>query len=302
MTAEEKQTVYTMLKTAADALCGYHASAFATEMPAFTDDTPVKTHTDTAASVCGVDAPMRTGEASTVLQTDASSEAFSPHQTVVADAHAGIPHVGTVIKTLAERIAACTRCPLAAGRTRTVPGTGVLTPAVVVVGEGPGHDEDIRGEPFVGPAGKLLDKMLAAVSLSRTANCFIANIVKCRPPNNRVPTTEEAAACEDFLRAQLLALRPAMILCAGSTAAKQLLKTSAGVTRLRGRLYDWNGIPVAVTYHPSALLRDARLKRPAWDDLKLMRAQLVALSPDYAAPFEAAHTPTPTAPLAVGNR
>lgn len=261
MTGEEKQTVYTLLKTAADALCGYSAPHFAGEMPVFADDI----------------AEPAAAEAAVQVAFPQQQPAFAPIPTENPQAQAS-----KTIADIAQKIASCTRCPLAAGRTKVVPGIGVLNPAVVVIGEGPGHDEDLRGEPFVGPAGQLLDKMLAAINLSRTTNCFIANIVKCRPPNNRVPTPDEAAACESFLQAQIFALKPKMILCAGSTAAKNLLKTTSGVTALRGRFYDWNGIPVSVTYHPSALLRDASLKRPAWDDLKLLRARLLELAPHYA--------------------
>jgi DNA polymerase len=189
------------------------------------------------------------------------------------------------LTAIAQKIAQCTRCPLANTRTNTVPGIGVAHPDVVVIGEGPGHDEDMQGEPFVGAAGQLLDKMLSAIKLSRHANCYICNIVKCRPPQNRTPFPEEAAACESFLQAQLSFLQPKMILCVGSTAAKNLLKTANGVTKLRGQFYDWNGIPVAVTYHPSALLRDASLKSPAWKDLQFFRDRLLTLAPDYATRF-----------------
>jgi uracil-DNA glycosylase len=192
------------------------------------------------------------------------------------------PDISDKISAITSKIAVCNRCPLAKTRTKTVPGIGVTNPVVLVIGEGPGYEEDQRGEPFVGPAGQLLDKMLAAINLSRQTNCFIANIVKCRPPQNRVPTPEEAAACASFLEAQIFTLKPQMILAVGSTAAKNMLKTTDGVTKLRGRFYNWNTIPLLVTYHPSALLRDAALKRPAWEDLKFFRSKLIELIPDYA--------------------
>ncbi|MDE6736157.1 MAG: uracil-DNA glycosylase [Treponemataceae bacterium] len=252
MTAEEKTTLYTLLKTAATNAYGYVPPAFSGNMPPFADD-------ETAAQ-----------------SADETRRTESPSQTENT-----VPSAGSQIAAIAQKIAACDRCVLARTRTNVVPGTGVTNPLVAVIGEGPGYEEDKRGEPFVGPAGQLLDKMLASIGLSRTENCFIANIVKCRPPNNRVPLPEEAAACESFLHAQLFALRPKMILCAGSTAAKNLLKTKNGVTRLRGQFYDWNGIPVAVTFHPSALLRDASQKRFAWEDLKMMRARLQEIAPEY---------------------
>ena len=133
----------------------------------------------------------------------------------------------------------------------------------------------------MGQAGKLLDKMLASISLDRKKNCFIANIVKCRPPHNRDPQPEESEACSVFLQAQTALLKPAMILCMGRIASQSLLKTETGINRLRGRFYEIQGIPVLCTYHPSALLRNAELKRPAWEDLKMFRTKLEQLVPDY---------------------
>lgn len=263
MTAEEKTTIYTLLRTAATNAYGYVPPAFSGDLPPFADDeAPAQTADETQNPPARADNPAQ------------ESAVFPQTENAAPSAH-------DQIATIAQKIAACERCVLARTRTNVVPGIGVTDPLVAVVGEGPGYEEDKRGEPFVGPAGQLLDKMLASIGLSRTENCFIANIVKCRPPNNRVPLPEEAAACESFLHAQLFALKPKMILCAGSTAAKNLLKTKNGVTRLRGQFYDWNGIPVAVTFHPSALLRDASQKRFAWEDLKMMRARLQEIAPEY---------------------
>ena len=178
------------------------------------------------------------------------------------------------IQSIADKIKNCTRCGLCQRRTNTVPGVGVEKPVVLVIGEGPGADEDARGEPFVGKAGQLLDKMLAAIQLSRQTNCFIANIVKCRPPNNRDPLPDEAAACRSYLDAQIHVLKPAMILAVGRIAIQNLLGTKEGINRLRGRFFEYQNIPVMATYHPSALLRDESLKRPAWEDLKVFRARL----------------------------
>lgn len=268
MTAEEKTTLYTLLKTAATNAYGYVPTAFSGGMPPFADDE--------AAAQTAVETQNPTARATAPAQ-----EATALPQAAEQQAENAAPSTSSQIAAIAQKIAACDRCVLARTRTNVVPGTGVTNPLVAVIGEGPGYEEDKRGEPFVGPAGQLLDKMLASIGLSRTENCFIANIVKCRPPNNRVPLPEEAAACESFLHAQLFALKPKMILCAGSTAAKNLLKTKNGVTRLRGQFYDWNGIPVAVTFHPSALLRDASQKRFAWEDLKMMRARLQEIAPEY---------------------
>jgi DNA polymerase len=151
-----------------------------------------------------------------------------------------------------------------------------------VVGEGPGADEDLSGRPFVGKAGQLLDKMLAAIGLYREKNCFIANVVKCRPPENREPLPEEAAACLPFLTRQIALLEPRIILCAGRIAAQTLLETGAPLGSLRGHWSDYKGIPLLPTYHPSALLRDEAKKRPAWEDLKVLRAKLSELDAAYA--------------------
>ena len=180
----------------------------------------------------------------------------------------------TALQNIARKIAACNRCRLCAGRTNTVPGVGVPNPIVLVIGEGPGADEDAKGEPFVGKAGQLLDKMLAAINLSRHTNCFIANIVKCRPPNNRDPMPDEAEACRSFLDAQIGILKPRLILAVGRIAAQNILNTTTGINKLRGQFFEYRGIPLLPTYHPSALLRNEDLKRPAWEDLKKFRARL----------------------------
>ena len=178
------------------------------------------------------------------------------------------------IESLASKILRCTHCQLARTRTNVVPGEGVSEPDVLVIGEGPGYDEDMQGRPFVGKAGMLLDKMLAAIGLDRKTNCFIANVVKCRPPQNRDPFPEEQEACFSFLEAQIKILKPRMILCMGRISAQKMLNTTEGVGRLRGNFYEYNGIPLMITYHPSALLRNQDLKRPAWEDLKKFKARL----------------------------
>lgn len=182
------------------------------------------------------------------------------------------------IQNIASKVASCNRCRLCAGRKNPVPGKGVPHPLVMVIGEGPGADEDATGEPFVGKAGQLLDKMLAAICLSRNTNCFIANIVKCRPPNNRDPMPDEADACRAFLDAQISVLKPKLILTLGRIAAQNLLNTTTGINRLRGQFFEYKGIPLLPTYHPSALLRNEDLKRPAWEDLKVFRSRLEELT------------------------
>ena len=189
------------------------------------------------------------------------------------------------LQLLAEQIARCSQCELCRNRTKTVPGFGSVNPVVMVIGEGPGADEDRSGLPFVGPAGQLLDKMLAAIQLSRHSNCFIGNVVKCRPPHNRDPKPEESSACAHFLHTQIEILKPKMILAVGRIAAQNLLETSDGIGKLHGRFFSYRNIPLMSTYHPSALLRDASLKKPAWEDLKLFRARLSESAPGYAEDF-----------------
>lgn len=193
----------------------------------------------------------------------------------------GLPSVdpaGDSLERVAGEVSACSACPLGGGRTRAVPGEGVERPLVMVIGEGPGAEEDASGRPFVGPAGQLLDKMLLSIGLSRETNCFIANVVKCRPPNNRDPSAEEVESCSAFLDRQLALLRPRIVLSLGRVSTQALLGTGEGITRLRGRLADYRGVPLLPTFHPSALLRDEALKRPAWEDLKLLRDFLASES------------------------
>jgi len=182
------------------------------------------------------------------------------------------------IEKIAAEIRGCKRCPLGAARTNAAPGEGVSQPLVLVIGEGPGADEDAQGRPFVGRAGQLLDKMLAAINLSRNTNCFIANVVKCRPPGNRDPKPEETAACAGFLKRQIVLLNPKFILVAGRVAAQTLLKTSEGINKLHGKFLNYYvdnmTFPLLITYHPAALLRNEDLKRPTWEDLKLLRSKI----------------------------
>jgi DNA polymerase len=168
---------------------------------------------------------------------------------------------------LKEAVRACTACPLHANRTQTVFGVGDENADWLFVGEGPGAEEDARGEPFVGQAGRLLDNMLAAVGLKRGDDVYIANILKCRPPGNRVPEPQEAAQCEPFLLRQIALIEPRLIVALGKTAASNLLRTDASLASLRGRLHDFRGRPVLVTYHPAYLLRNLPDKAKAWEDL-----------------------------------
>jgi DNA polymerase len=169
---------------------------------------------------------------------------------------------------LRDTVAACTRCPLHQSRTQTVFGVGNPDADWMIIGEAPGAEEDRRGEPFVGRAGKLLDEMMRAVGQGRDS-VFIANILKCRPPNNRDPEPEESAACRGYLERQIELVGPKLILAVGRVAAQLLLDTDTPVGRLRGSVYRLGDTPLVVTYHPAYLLRSPSQKRKAWDDLCL---------------------------------
>jgi uracil-DNA glycosylase len=170
---------------------------------------------------------------------------------------------------LKEAVRGCTACPLHATRKQAVFGVGDEKADWLFVGEGPGAEEDARGEPFVGQAGRLLDNMLASIGLKRGHGVFIANVLKCRPPGNRVPEPPEAAQCEPFLLRQIELIGPKLIVALGKTAASNLLRTEASLGSLRGRLHEFHGIPVLVTYHPAYLLRNLPDKAKSWEDLCL---------------------------------
>lgn len=164
----------------------------------------------------------------------------------------------------------CKKCRLHKTRTNVVVGVGDRQSDILFVGEGPGQQEDLQGEPFVGPAGQLLDKMLKAIEFKRS-EIYIANIVKCRPPNNRDPEKDEKNACMNYLRYQFLLIKPKIIVCLGRIAAQCIISPDFKITRDRGIWYNKKNCYMIATYHPSALLRDDTKKRPAWEDFKLIR-------------------------------
>jgi DNA polymerase len=168
---------------------------------------------------------------------------------------------------LQESVAGCVACPLHKGRNKTVFGVGDEAADWLFVGEGPGAEEDAKGEPFVGQAGKLLDNMLGAIKLKRGHNVYIANVVKCRPPGNRNPEPGEAAQCEPYLHRQIALIKPKLIVALGKVAAVNLLKRDAAVASMRGKIHQYQGIPLIVTYHPAYLLRSLPEKAKAWVDL-----------------------------------
>ena len=175
-------------------------------------------------------------------------------------------------ESLRSMVLNCRNCPLAGTRQNAVFGEGDLRARLMFIGEGPGAEEDATGRPFVGAAGQLLDKMISAMHLARE-DVYIANIVKCRPPGNRMPAPEEAAACIGYLKKQIELIQPEVIVLLGGTALSFLLEIN-GITKYRGRWQDYNNIPVMPTFHPAFLLRKAEAKREAWHDLKLVMAKL----------------------------
>lgn len=174
---------------------------------------------------------------------------------------------------VAQVIAGCTRCFLCQGRKKTVPGEGDPSARLMFIGEGPGQTEDETGRPFVGKAGELLTRMIEAIDLRREA-VFIANTVKCRPPQNRKPLPDELAACWPYLERQIELVGPRVLVALGATAAESMLGVKRSLTDLRGRVHSFRGIPLVVTYHPAALLRNPNWKKPTWDDVRIARQLL----------------------------
>jgi len=177
------------------------------------------------------------------------------------------------LAALMQRVGDCRGCRLCEERNTIVFGGGNPSAGILFIGEGPGANEDIQGEPFVGRAGKLLDKILAAIDLDRDT-VFITNIVKCRPPGNRTPSKDEVAACWWILEEQIRIMRPGVIVALGAPASRTMTGSSDGIGKLRGTIHRYGNIPVIPTYHPAALLRTDALKRPVWDDMKTLRKLL----------------------------
>jgi uracil-DNA glycosylase len=182
-------------------------------------------------------------------------------------------------RDFAADVDACTACGLCRSRRKSVPGVGDARAEWLFVGEAPGSEEDARGEPFVGQAGKLLDNMLAALAMKRGANVYIANVLKCRPPNNRTPEPREVESCRPYLDRQIALIKPKIIVALGRSAATTLLNMDASIASLRGRVHRYQGVPLVVTYHPAYLLRNLPDKAKAWEDLLFARRTLRSENP-----------------------
>jgi DNA polymerase len=211
-----------------------------------------------AAAGAEVAAPVPAGEARPVSASSGEPEPRRPDTSQTASLD---------WPELKQRVHDCTACKLRAGCTQTVFGVGDEKAEWLFVGEGPGADEDAKGEPFVGQAGKLLDNMLAAIKLKRGSNVYIANIVKCRPPGNRTPEADEIATCLPYLQQQIALIKPKLIVALGKTAATSLLGKDATLGSMRGNIHSYNDVPLIVTYHPAYLLRSPAEKAKAWQDL-----------------------------------
>ena len=219
-------------------------------------------------------------------------DATAVHAAAVVE-HASVVPIGEVLLPADERlrriaalewrdfardVAACTACSLCKTRNKAVPGVGDVRAQWLFVGEAPGAEEDAKGEPFVGQAGRLLDNMLAALGMKRGENVYIANVLKCRPPGNRTPEPLEVESCRPYLDRQIELIRPSLIVALGKSAATTLLNVDATIASLRGRLHRYHGVPLLVTYHPAYLLRNLPDKAKAWEDLCLARATMQRLS------------------------
>ena len=255
----EKESLYSLFKVAVECIEGFKSSS--TALPHFSDDILSENREDVKVTPSEEDDIFNSSAASTNKKNYISFE------------------------ELKKDVLICEACSLCKTRKTIVFGEGPLEtmgilekPPVLVIGEAPGYDEDVQGRPFVGASGKLLDKMLASIGLYRTENCFITNIVKCRPPENRNPAKDEIIACSHFLEEQIRLMSPKMILLLGSVALKTIFNTTLGISHLHGKIFYYHDkIPTIATYHPSALLRTESLKRPAWEDLKFFQSKFKGL-------------------------
>ncbi len=218
-----------------------------------------------------MDDSVEAGRARPVMETSRPSPVVSEELDLLTEPAV---RAATDLVQLRAAIGDCTRCKLASGRTNLVFGVGNPAAELVFVGEAPGRDEDIRGEPFVGRAGQLLTEIITKGMKLRREDVYIANIIKCRPPQNRNPEADEIASCEPFLVRQLGLIRPKVIVALGTFAAQTLLKTRTPITRLRGTWADYHGIPLMPTFHPAYLLRNPADKRVVWGDIQHVMAAL----------------------------
>jgi len=216
-------------------------------------------------------AKIKKGDMPPVLKSAAAAE-----DSLFGDVTAALPKSTETMVDIWADIGNCTRCPLSEGRTQIVHTTGNFNADLMFVGEAPGKNEDAEGEPFVGRAGQLLNKIIEAIGMTR-GDVAIGNINRCRPPDNRTPTLPEAHTCRPFLLREIAVIRPKVIVVLGNTALHNLLDTKVGITKVRGKFQDYYGVKVMPTFHPAYLLRDPNKKRETWEDMKMVRDYLNSL-------------------------
>lgn len=223
------------------------------------------------SSVVGSAPPQAPRHATPSSAPSTNIAAASPTVAAIAGESAQVSRQAQ-LKVLAAQIMQCTKCPLHQQRIQAVPGSGVLDPAVMVIGEAPGANEDKHGKPFIGRAGQYLDKWLESIDVYRTQNAYISNIIKCRPPENRDPLPAEIAHCKPYLEQQIELIKPKVLLIAGRIAAHHLFDIKDSLATMRTQQYTFQNIPTRVTYHPSAVLRNPNLRRLVWEDLQTLKA------------------------------
>lgn len=226
------------------------------------------------------DGAVRAAEGQSTVESSAganvAAEGLSSKSETMFGDIGGLPESSETMEKIWADIGNCTRCPLHEGRTQIVQTVGNYQSDLMFIGEAPGADEDAKGEPFVGRAGQLLNKIIEAIGMKREEVC-IGNINRCRPPGNRQPTLPEAHTCKPFLLREIAVIRPKVIVVMGNTALHNLLDTKVGITRMRGQFHDYFGVKVMPTFHPAYLLRDPSKKREVWDDMKKVRDYLVSV-------------------------
>jgi uracil-DNA glycosylase len=212
-----------------------------------------------------------------VQDAPALPEVKGPKESLFGEIGPALPDSGETVEDIWAEVGNCTRCPLFEGRTQVVHTTGNYNADLMFIGEAPGADEDAKGEPFVGRAGQLLNKIIEAIGMTRS-EVAIGNINRCRPPGNRAPTLPEAHTCRPFLLREIAVIKPKVIVVLGNTALHNLLDTKVGITKVRGKFQDYFGVKVMPTFHPAYLLRDPHKKRETWEDMKMVRDYLNSLS------------------------
>lgn len=255
MKKEEKQQIYELLKKADTYINGYENSFFSKQIE-FTDDKEIETN----------NFQLKNNELNSITENKNESNSSNSN-------NSNVNSQKLTIEDLNEKIKKCTRCQLNKNKNNAVTGKGIDSPLVLVIGEGPNLEEDLQGIPFTGKEGILLDKMLGAINLSRNENCYLTNILKCIKHDNKY-LSEEIDSCFSFLEAQIHILKPKMILCLGQNSFQKLLDTQESLEKIHGQFFEYNNIPVMVTYHPGVLLKNEAYKRPAWEDLKLFKNKL----------------------------